>query len=297
MVHTHYDNLKVSRKAPPEVIRAAYKTLAQKHHPDKHQGSIEAIRIMTVINEAYEVISDPIKRKEHDDWIEQQENTIKKNCNITNLGNNTSTSSVTSDNTQPKYVGGVFDGLKELFKLFATGVFCIIIALIIAVFATKEGKVYNTSNASPSEYRQTPSAPSYIRPSLAPNGQAWPATASYVKGFKKLHTDGLSKVTIDNSQNNSDVFVKLVAINGLESYPIRVFFIPAFSQFAINNIRAGLYDIRYRDLDSGSLSKSESFTLQKTETYNGIEYSNVTMTLYKVQSGNMQTYGLSEGEF
>jgi hypothetical protein len=93
------------------------------------------------------------------------------------------------------------------------------------------------------------------------------------------------------------VFVKLVAINGFESYPVRVFFIPAFSQFTINSIRAGLYDIRYRDLDSGSLSKSESFILQEIETYDGVEYSNFTMTLYKIQNGNMQTYGLSEGEF
>ncbi len=153
-------------------------------------------------------------------------------------------------------------------------------------------------NVAPPEYRQTqPVNTGYTRPDSAPNGESWPSVAGYVKGFKKLHTDGLSTVTIDNSQNNSDVFVKLISINGLESYPVRVFFIPAFSQFKINKIRAGLYDIRYRDLDSGSLAKSESFTLQETETYDGIEYSNFTMTLYKTQNGNMQTYGLSENEF
>ena len=76
-----------------------------------------------------------------------------------------------------------------------------------------------------------------------------------------------------------------------------MFFIPASSQFTINKVRAGLYDIRYRDLDSGSLSKSESFTLEEIETYEGIQYSNFTMTLYKIQNGNMQTYGLSENEF
>ena len=69
------------------------------------------------------------------------------------------------------------------------------------------------------------------------------------------------------------------------------------SQFTIKNIRAGLYDIRYRDLDSGSLSKSESFVLEEIKTYDGVEYSNLTMTLYKIQNGNMQTYGLSEEQF
>ena len=191
---------------------------------------------------------------------------------------------------------------KEIYKSLAYYFLSLIVSFVIfgivnSINGNNPDKRSFSYNVVQPEYRQAPSAPSYTRPSLAPNGQTWPTVASYVKGFKKLHADGLSKVTIDNSQNNSDVFVKLVAINGRESYPVRVFFIPAFSQFTINSIRAGLYDIRYRDLDSGSLSKSESFTLQEIETYDGVEYSNFTMTLYKIQNGNMQTYGLSEAEF
>lgn len=72
-VHTHYDNLKVARNAPPEVIRAAYKTLSQKHHPDRNGNSESAIRIIQIINSAYEVLSDPVKRREHDDWIAKTE--------------------------------------------------------------------------------------------------------------------------------------------------------------------------------------------------------------------------------
>jgi DnaJ-class molecular chaperone len=72
-IHTHYDNLKVARNAPPEVIRAAYKTLSQKYHPDRNPESPDAIRIIQIINSAYEVLSDPIKRQEHDDWIARTE--------------------------------------------------------------------------------------------------------------------------------------------------------------------------------------------------------------------------------
>jgi hypothetical protein len=68
-IHTHYDNLKVTRNAPPEVIRAAYKTLSQKFHPDRNPGNLDATRTIQIINLAYEVLSDPIKRKEHDEWI------------------------------------------------------------------------------------------------------------------------------------------------------------------------------------------------------------------------------------
>jgi curved DNA-binding protein CbpA len=72
-LHTHYDNLKVARDAPPEVIRAAYKTLSQKFHPDRNPGNPEAARIMAIINASYDVLSDPAKRKEHDTWIKQNE--------------------------------------------------------------------------------------------------------------------------------------------------------------------------------------------------------------------------------
>jgi DnaJ-class molecular chaperone len=72
-IHTHYDNLKVARDAPPEVIRAAYKTLSQKYHPDRHGNSAEAIRIIQIINSAYAVLSDPAKRREHDEWISRAE--------------------------------------------------------------------------------------------------------------------------------------------------------------------------------------------------------------------------------
>ena len=72
-IYTHYDNLKVARNAPTEVIRAAYKTLLQKYHPDRNPDDPDANRIITVINASYDVLSDSKKRQEHDLWINQQE--------------------------------------------------------------------------------------------------------------------------------------------------------------------------------------------------------------------------------
>lgn len=46
-MRTHYDNLKVSRNAPPEVIKAAYKALTLKFHPDVNH-SPEAKKIMLI---------------------------------------------------------------------------------------------------------------------------------------------------------------------------------------------------------------------------------------------------------
>ncbi|TWI63133.1 DnaJ-like protein [Pseudoduganella lurida] len=76
-IHTHYDNLKVSRGAPQEVVRAAYKALSQKYHPDKNPGDERAARIMAIVNLAYGTLADPQRRKEHDDWIVQEEYEIE----------------------------------------------------------------------------------------------------------------------------------------------------------------------------------------------------------------------------
>ena len=73
-MRTHYDNLQVARNAGPEVIRGAFRQLSQKWHPDKNPDNhAEAERVSRIINQAYEVLSDPERRREHDRWIATQE--------------------------------------------------------------------------------------------------------------------------------------------------------------------------------------------------------------------------------
>lgn len=63
----YYATLGVLPDADSVVIRAVYKALAQRYHPDKFQGSAdEANNKMAAINEAYEVVSDTAMRKEYD---------------------------------------------------------------------------------------------------------------------------------------------------------------------------------------------------------------------------------------
>lgn len=62
----HYESLKVTPDAPAEVIRAAYRSLSQKHHPDKNIGNDEAARVMSRLNFAYSVLSDEEQRKRYD---------------------------------------------------------------------------------------------------------------------------------------------------------------------------------------------------------------------------------------
>lgn len=71
-VHSHYENLKVSRDAPMEVIKAAYKALSMLWHPDRSSDP-RAPEVMRTINVAYDTLSDPVKRHEHDEWLAAQE--------------------------------------------------------------------------------------------------------------------------------------------------------------------------------------------------------------------------------
>jgi len=64
----YYAILGVLPIAEDVVIRAAYKALAQRYHPDRFEGATEdAQRRMAEINEAYSVLSDHAKRTEYDE--------------------------------------------------------------------------------------------------------------------------------------------------------------------------------------------------------------------------------------
>lgn len=61
----YYRTLQVDPEADPDVIKAAYKRLVQKYHPDVNQDP-EAADKMAQIMEAWEVLSDPAARAEYD---------------------------------------------------------------------------------------------------------------------------------------------------------------------------------------------------------------------------------------
>ncbi len=64
----YYEILGTSRDADEQAIKKAYRKLAMKYHPDRNPGNKEAEEKFKEINEAYEVLSDPNKRAQYDQF-------------------------------------------------------------------------------------------------------------------------------------------------------------------------------------------------------------------------------------
>ena len=63
---THYGTLGVSHSAEDVVIRAAYRALSQRYHPDLNAGDVVAEAKMVEINAAYAILSDSKSRAAYD---------------------------------------------------------------------------------------------------------------------------------------------------------------------------------------------------------------------------------------
>ncbi len=69
---TYYEILGLLCAVDDVVVKAAYKALAQKYHPDKQLlAPDEAHQFMTELNSAYSVLSDSEKRKRYEEYLKK----------------------------------------------------------------------------------------------------------------------------------------------------------------------------------------------------------------------------------
>lgn len=344
-VRTHYDNLKVSQDAPDFVIRAAYKTLSQRYHPDRHPGDERMVHIMAIINKSYEVLSDPVRRREHDAWIEREQRRFEGGVEASGASVSPSGRAGARARGQAGAVGQPQEnpippqwqntaeaaetpterkGSVARYLLMPVMVLVALVGVLprimlpLLLFAgfwlwnalspdpaprpvAAVTKPYQPAAAgAPTQTvvaQPRTAKPRWERPEGAPNGSPWPTRAAYVNGYPVNHNQGHSEITVDNTKNDSDVFVKLFYTDGAAAYPVRQFYIPGGEKFKMDRVDPGTYDLRYMDLGNGALTRSESFEVREHHTSRAIEYSTLTMTLYKVQGGNFQTWALDASEF
>ena len=67
----YYKILGVDRNIPQDQVREAYRKRAKLFHPDLHPNDPKAKAKFQALNEAYDVISDPEKRKKYDQYGEK----------------------------------------------------------------------------------------------------------------------------------------------------------------------------------------------------------------------------------
>lgn len=63
----YYEVLEVSKNASSETIKAAYRAMCKKYHPETCQDGLFDDQKILLINQAYEILSDPEKRKKYDE--------------------------------------------------------------------------------------------------------------------------------------------------------------------------------------------------------------------------------------
>src|SRR5574344_536173 len=67
----YYKILGVQKDIKQEEIKKAYRKRAKQFHPDLHPNDPKAKAKFQLLGEAYEILNDPQKRKEYNEWREQ----------------------------------------------------------------------------------------------------------------------------------------------------------------------------------------------------------------------------------
>lgn len=137
----------------------------------------------------------------------------------------------------------------------------------------------------------------YVRPATAPNGAEWPMIANYVRGYPQEATKGESRITLDNTENGDDVFVKLIALRGGRAWQVRTCFLPAATAFSLMKLEPGDYELRYQNLATGEIRATDIFPLKETKEPLGIKYTTLRMALFNRGVEDVPSREIAQGEF
>ena len=276
-IRTHYDNLHVSPQASDEEIRKAYRRLSKQYHPDLNPDT-DANRIMQLINQAYDVLSDPEKRAQHDRWIAEQK-ALQQAQQAAQSASYTSYQIVPYQT--PSSASVQQKPLSKFHLFMITAVFAgLIISLLLGLYqiydiyskkTATDIAAQNTKAILAHQPEQRPSdtpaimssdvtsSGTYIRPFAAPNGNPWPKESGYIDGYPLSFGRASYQLYVDNALNSSDVYAQLW-LEGIDE-PLRHFFIAERSYFVLTQLNPGDYTIRYQQLDAGETLVSENIRI------------------------------------
>ena len=244
-IHTHYDNLKISPNATDKQIRTAYLRLSKKYHPDYNKHP-DAVRVMQLINRAYQVLSDPDKRREHDRWIALQKNSESMSQIPVVYG------AIPEANA---FEGNIFSLHKN--KLYLAGIVLVAILALGSLIFWIIGRVSLPENKDNTLYTVY---------ETAPNGVDWPISAGNIPGYPVLNQNGDFKLVVRNLNQKSAAFIQLYDMMQIGQGALQTAFLPASSNFSFSSLSAGKYHIRYMCLDNGQWQQSQILDINQDQS-------------------------------
>lgn len=310
-IHTHYDNLMVSRNAPFAVIQASYRTLSKKFHPDT-SNTDDSLRVMKIINTSYEVLSDSEKRRVYDIQLRELERMANNlNSEYKSKQPQRELSSFAKFLMRHPVLRMLFFSvaytLSVILRYPRSSIVTFVIVFIWISSLTNSPKSNTKSYVAPNKVNSRYSnndrsmkleqRGAYQRPELAPNNALWPNESGYLYGFKKLNMEGKSTIQIENLQNENDFYVKLIDTSSATPMTVRHFLVKGGQSFTISDVSKGKYRLMYLDIDGGNLTKSEEFEIKQELVGRYIKADRMKVTLYKVKNGNFYTEGIDFDEF
>ena len=112
----YYETLGVPRTASADELKKSFRKLARQYHPDVAKDKKKAEEKFKEINEAYEVLSDPAKRKKYDELGRKLE--VRRGfSSALRLGNNSPAAKIFADEAP------VAENLKPILAAPASAIF------------------------------------------------------------------------------------------------------------------------------------------------------------------------------
>ncbi len=250
---THYDNLKVRRDAPLGVIKASYRKLSQKYHPDRNPDP-KALEIMKMINQAWDVLSDPERRAMHDRAIAELE---QRNAAPSRAAARPAPAPRAPRRTPAAPAAPAKTRGRGIFRWFdgnPARVLGVIVHLLIVIMVI----VFQFSMAGTADGDETP----VIIPATAEvppvNTETDRIPHGYLTTSAQDESPGIALVEIDNTFGGHDAEVRLF-INGRSARSMQVH---RGKRFRVENLAPGTYVVKYKVVVDGKV-----FAYQERELF------------------------------
>ena len=305
----HYETLNVSNDASLETIRASYHNLCKLFHPDLNPHMADGLEMIEELTASYEILKDPNSRQDYDlkYLIEMRRKATRTQVaapapavQAERLPELPKEAMVASIQVAPAARMMELPRRESSSQSNGSALKVAAIAAIAIIGVAFVG--YSMPNNMLSKISifnldKIVKTSNYVRPLNAPNGVAFPATSAYLSGYEQKNNQGSSSVLISNSKNEHDVYLKLISLEENKTTAVRHVFIKANSEFTIDKLSNGKYEIQYMDLVAGLAGKSETFSVSETQGELGVKSTNFSVTLQTATNGVLRVQNISIDDF